>query len=91
MVRKMQWMYDKEENKARNKKNQARVAEVQDMRINKKSPLGDGDGKILATALTISAELSPLCLLTMDGDMINLADDIRKEIGVEVVGGLEKK
>ena len=91
MIRKMQWMYDKEENKARNKKNQTRAAAVQDMRINKKSPLGDGDGKILATVLTISAELSPLCLLTMDGDMINLADDIRKEIGVEVVGGLEKK
>ena len=40
------------------------------MREDKESPLGDGDAEILATALTLSAELKPLCLITMDRDML---------------------
>ena len=90
MMEAIQKMYDKEEAKAREKNDQARIAEVQDMRANKKSPLGKGDGEILATAMAFAVESRPLCLLTMDGDMLNVADGIQNVIGIEVIGGYRK-
>ena len=55
------------------------------MRANKESPLSDGDAEILATALTLSAKLKPLCLITMDRDMSNVAADIKDRIGIEII------
>ena len=83
MVRNMNKMYDKLIRKAKN--DEIEIARIKKMRANKESPLGDGDAEILATTLTLSAELKPLCLITMDRDMSNVAADIKDRIGIEII------
>ena len=83
MVRNMSAMYAKLIRKAKN--DEIEIARINKMRANKESPLGDGDAEILATALTLSAELKPLCLITMDRDMSNVAADIKDRIGIEII------
>ena len=84
MVRNMSAMYAKLMRRA--KDDETEIARINKMRANKESPLGDGDGKILATALTLSAKLKPLCLITMDSDMSHVAADIKDRIGIEIIG-----
>ena len=88
MVRNMNKMYDKLIGNANGDKTE--IARIKKMKEDKKSPLGDGDAKILATALTLSAELKPLCLITMDGDMLRVARDIKDRIGIEIIGGYKR-
>ena len=88
MVRNMDAMYDKLITKANTDKTE--IARIKKMREDKESPLGDGDAEILATALTLSAELKPLCLITMDRDMLNVAKDIKDRIGIEIIGGSKR-
>ena len=88
MVRNMNKMYDKLIRNANGDKTE--IARIKKMKEDKKSPLGDGDAKILATALTLSAELKPLCLITMDGDMLRVARDIKDRIGIEIIGGYKR-
>ena len=88
MVRNMNKMYAKLITKANGDKTE--IARIKKMKENKESPLGDGDAKILATALTLSAELKPLCLITMDGDMLKVARDIKDRIGIEIIGGYKR-
>ena len=88
MVRNMNTMYVKLIKKAKN--DETEIARINKMREDKESPLGDGDGKILATALTLSAELKPLCLITMDSDMSHVAADIKDRIGIEIIGGYKR-
>ena len=83
MVRNMNAMYDKLIRKAKN--DEIEIARINKMRANKESPLSDGDAEILATALTLSAKLKPLCLITMDRDMSNVAADIKDRIGIEII------
>ena len=83
MVRNMNKMYDKLMRKA--KDDEIEIARINKMKANKESPLGDGDAEILATALTLSAKLKPLCLITMDRDMSNVAADIKDRIGIEII------
>ena len=83
MVRNMNKMYDKLIRKAKN--DEIEIARINKMKANKESPLGDGDAEILATALTLSAKLKPLCLITMDRDMSNVAADIKDRIGIEII------
>ena len=88
MVRNMNAMYVKLIRKAKN--DETEIARINKMREDKESPLGDGDAEILATALTLSAELKPLCLITMDRDMLNVAKDIKDRIGIEIIGGSKR-
>ena len=88
MVRNMNKMYAKLITKANGDKTE--IARINKMREDKESPLGDGDAEILATALTLSAELKPLCLITMDHDMLNVARDIKDRIGIEIIGGYKR-
>ena len=88
MVRNMNKMYAKLITKANGDKTE--IARIKKMKEDKKSPLGDGDAEILATALTLSAELKPLCLITMDHDMLNVARDIKDRIGIEIIGGYKR-
>ncbi len=83
MVRNMNKMYDKLMRKAKDDK--IEIARINKMKDDKESPLGDGDAEILATALTLSAKLKPLCLITMDSDMSNVAADIKDRIGIEII------
>ena len=83
MVRNMNKMYAKLIRRANG--DETEIARIKKMRANKESPLGDGDAEILATALTLSAELKPLCLITMDRDMSNVAADIKDRIGIEII------
>ena len=88
MVRNMDAMYAKLIRRANG--DEIEIARIKKMREDKESPLGDGDAEILATALTLSAELKPLCLITMDRDMLNVARDIKDRIGIEIIGGSKR-
>ena len=88
MVRNMSAMYAKLIRRASG--DEIEIARINKMRANKESPLSDGDAEILATALTFSAELKPLCLITMDRDMSNVAADIKDRIGIEIIDGRKR-
>ena len=75
--------------KANKDKDEAKIAEVERARADKKFPLGKGDKEILAAVLTNSTKPSPICLITMDGDFTRFVGEIRESIGIEIVSGFQ--
>ena len=71
--------------------NEAKTAEVEKNRADKKFPLDKGDGEILAAVLTNSTEPRPICLITMDSDFTRFVGEIRESIGIEIVSGFQPK
>ena len=69
--------------------NEAKTAEVEKNRADKKFPLDKGDGEILAATLANSTQASPICLITMDSDFTRFVGDIRERIGIEIVSGFQ--
>ena len=70
---------------------EAKTAEVEKNRADKKFPLDKGDGEILAATLANSTQASPICLITMDSDFTRFVGDIRERIGIEIVSGFQDR
>ena len=91
MKKKMEEVYQKRLDKANENKDEAKIAEVERARTDKKFPLGKGDKEILAAVLTNSTELRPICLITMDSDFTKFVGEIRESIGIEIVSGFQPR
>ena len=91
MKKKMDKVYQKRLDKANEDKDEAKIAEVERAKADKKFPLEEGDKEILATVLTNSTEPRPICLITMDGDFTRFVGEIRKSIGIEIVSGFQPR
>ena len=89
MKKKMAQVYQKRLVKANKDKDEAKIAEVERARADKKFPLGKGDKEILAAVLTNSTKPRPICLITMDGDFTRFVGEIRESIGIEIVSGFQ--
>ena len=89
MKKKMENVYQKRLDKANKDKDEAKIAEVERAKADKKFPLDKGDGEILAAVLTNSTKPRPICLITMDGDFTRFVGEIRKSIGIEIVSGFQ--
>ena len=87
MKEKMAGVYAKHLNAANG--DEAKTAEVKKNRADKKFPLDDGDGKILAATLANSTQASPICLITMDSDFTRFVVDIQEKIDIEIVSGFQ--
>ena len=87
MKEKMEKVYDLHIEKAN--EDEAKIAEVEKSRAEKKFPLDKGDGEILAAVLTNSTQARPICLITMDSDFTRFVGEIRERIGIEIVSGFQ--
>ena len=87
MKEKMEKVYNLHIEKAG--ENKAKTAEVEKSRAEKKFPLDEGDGEILAAVLTNSTEARPICLITMDSDFTKFVGEIWEMIGIEIVSGFQ--
>ena len=89
MKEKMAGVYTKHLNAANG--DEAKTAEVEKNRADKKFPLDKGDGEILAATLANSTQASPICLITMDSDFTRFVGDIRERIGIEIASGFQDR